>query len=214
MILYVGDSFCMYHTPGTWTKILADNLNLNYWAQGLGGSSIWYAYKKIMHHKNDIRIGNITHIILACTHPQRIPHSKIPHDSHYVGDPDPPYKHMLEWCQRDIAHFRYFERFYDKNQHDFFYKKILEEIITEFSPHAKLVFLPCFPESHELVKEVYRKYPQFSFLNFPLMLLYEEGYNETNHFTLEINAKLAQLLTPKIPQQNVGPFDITVEDFK
>ena len=214
MILYVGDSFCMYHTPGTWTKILADNLNLNYWAQGLGGSSIWYAYKKIMHHKNDIRIGNITHIIIACTHPQRIPHSKIPHDSHYVGDPDPPYKHMLEWCQRDIAHFRYFERFYDKNQHDFFYKKILEEIITEFSPHAKLVFLPCFPESHELVKEVYRKYPQFSFLNFPLMLLYEEGYNETNHFTLEINAKLAQLLTPKIPQQNVGPFDITVEDFK
>jgi len=204
----------MYHTPGTWTKILADNLNLNYWAQGLGGSSIWYAYKKIMHHKNDIRIGNITHIILACTHPQRIPHSKIPHDSHYVGDPDPPYKHMLEWCQRDIAHFRYFERFYDKNQHDFFYKKILEEIITEFSPHAKLAFLPCFPESHELVKEVYRKYPQFSFLNFPLMLLYEEGYNETNHFTLEINAKLAQLLTPKIPQQNVGPFDITVEDFK
>ena len=214
MILYVGDSFGMYHTPGTWTKILADNLNLNYWAQGLGGTSIWYAYQKIMHHKHDIMSGNITHIILSCTHPQRIPHCKVSHESHYVGNPDPPYKHLVEECQRDIIHFGYFERFYDKNQHDFLYKKILEEIITEFSPHAKLVFLPCFPESHELVKEVYRKYPQFSFLNFPLMLLYEEGYNETNHFTLEINAKLAQLLTPKIPQQNVGPFDITVEDFK
>jgi hypothetical protein len=204
MILFVGDSFSMFHTPGTWTDIFATTFKLGHWNQSLGGTSLWDAYKKIIRQRDDIKNGKFKYIILTCTSPQRIPYCKVDFDAHYTGNPAPNQRYFTEEFNKDVLHFGYFERFYEREQHNFLYKKILEEIVQDFSSHTKLIFLPCFAESHTLVKEIYNKNPSFLYTDFPLMFLYREGYNETNHFDLTTNKLLGNFLSEKIINQDVG----------
>ena len=214
MILFAGDSFSHYHATGTWTDILRINLQTGQWNHSLGGSSLYFAYRKLQERKDDIKSKKFKYIILTCTSPQRIPYCKDESASHYVGNPAPEKRYFTESFNIDIWHFGYFERFYDRNFHNFLYKKILEDIIDEFSPYCKLVLLPCFVESHVLVREVYNKKPNFLYLNFPLMMLYEEGYNEKNHFTPEVNDILGNVLSDGILKQDVGPMQISLNEIK
>jgi hypothetical protein len=207
MILFTGDSFSMYHTPDTWTDILTTNLKLGHWNQSLGGTSLWDAYKKIMRHRDDIKNKKFKYVILTCTSPQRIPYCKIDYEAHYTGNPAPNQRYFTEEFNKDVIHFGYFERFYEREQHNFLYKKILEEIAIDFGSHTRLIFLPCFAESYTIVKEVYNKYSNFLYTDFPLMYLYQEGYNETNHFDLPTNKLLGQFLLDKINSTSYGPME-------
>lgn len=211
-ILFAGDSFSMYHTPNTWVDILCKNLKTGHWNHSLGGSSIWHAYTKILSRKNEIVNGNFEYIVLTCTSPQRIPFCQDESASHYVGNPAPNQKYFTEEFNLDIWHFSYFERFYSRDLHKFLYKKILEDLIKEFSSYTKLVLLPCFAESYTIVKEVYEVNPNFLYLNFPLMYVYENGCDETNHFTVATNNILGNLLSNAIIKQNIGALNFNEKD--
>ena len=212
MILFAGDSFSMYHTPDTWVDILSNNLKTGHWNLSLGGSSIWYAYTKIISRKNEIVNGNFKYIILTCTSPQRIPFCQDESASHYVGNPAPNKKYFTEEFNLDIWHFSYFERFYSRDLHKFLFKKILEDMVKELSSYTKLVLLPCFAESYTIIKEVYENNPNFLYLNFPLMSIYNEKFDNTNHFNLKTNKIFGNLLSKSILEQNIGILNFNNQD--
>ena len=213
MILFAGDSFSHFSDEGTWTDTFAKKVNSSFKNISSGGTSLWSTYQQLLQNNLDILNTRYDYIVITCTSPQRIPYCVDSHLSYHVGNPA-PISDTLDNFSKDILHFGYFERFYDRNMHMYLYEKNIRDMAYQYPQYSKLVLLPCFKESYEIIKKVYNDHKNFLYLDFPLMRIMSNLTNDKNHFNLETNIKFGNLLAEKIILQDFGAIDIDLNDVK
>jgi len=213
MILFAGDSFSANDGENSWTEVYTKNFNSSFNNTSIGGSSIWIAYKNINKEKTNILQNKYKTIVITCTHPYRIPYCTNPKMCARRGEYF-PITNKNEVTD-DIIHFHYFDRFFDKELHDFLYIKSLKDIVNSYKNNTNIILLPCFSESLELIKILYSEIPNFSYLDFPLLNVGNIDMNNPeykNHFTIKTNLAFGNLLADRTKDYKQEKINLLIKE--
>lgn len=215
MIFFTGDSFSANNSENSWVKILSDKLNLPYENTSVPGSSLWHAYTSIQKNKENIYKKKFEYIIITCTNHHRIPTVPDPKDAHWLGNPG-PITQIPKEIEKSIAHFCYFNYFFNENFHKWVYKNILSELSYELPMHVKkVIFLGNFDESVITLSDVYKMFPNFLYNNISLQTFARgDDIEFPNHMTTLTNKNLANILYEEILKKEAGSIDFTEAEIK
>lgn len=211
MILFAGDSFSFDDEVDCWTNILSKKLDMPFLNLSYAGSSLWYSFEKLTDEKISEKIfkKEISYLILTCTNKDRVPFCESPEKSCFKPIEIKKENNILD---DDFANFVYYNKFYSIKFHNFVYKEILSRLISMYGKHTKVVLLSCFGDSIKFFKEIYSYQQDFLYCETSLMNMAKldtENIKYKNHFTLEDNKKVANILFDKIQQLQSGSFTLT-----
>jgi hypothetical protein len=214
MILFAGDSFSAWDDDESWTHHFAFHIGKKYKNVSLKGSSLWYAFDCIEKESDKIFNGYYDYLVITCTNYRRIPYCSNPIMSYYAGKVEEEPLDTEEKKQ-NAAHLNYYDRFYSEKMNKFLYERVLEFIITKYSNHVKIIFLPVFDESLFFLKKTNNWINNFYYLNFQLWdIAVKDDSFVKNHFSLKTNKFFGKVLADKVHNSSFGPINLTLKEFK